>query len=107
MLASHWQLMMFSSAKVGVLLKWSWAVAFGKDGVTVPRQKCLGKMSETFISRTWSRLSLLALFWLTVDGVSGYGLMWYFCLFVLILIGSVLQTKGVVMRLLKSGLFSK
>lgn len=36
--------MMFSSAKVDVLLKWSWTVAFGKDVVSVPRQKCLGKM---------------------------------------------------------------
>lgn len=49
-LAGQWQLMMFSSAKVDVLLKWSWAVAFEKNGVTAPRQKCLGKMSETFIS---------------------------------------------------------
>lgn len=37
-----------------------------------------------------------------MDNVSGHGLMWYFCLFVLIPIDSVLQTKRVVMRLFKS-----
>lgn len=94
--------MMFSSAKVDVLLKWPLRRMVSLPPDSNAQGKCLKLLSPEL-----SRLSLLTLFWLTVDNVSGYGLMWYFCLFVLILIGSVLQTKGVVMRLLKSGLFSK